>query len=652
MIKPLVQKLSKIKYRILRLSLISIAVCLVTMTTLLSIIVSVVYNTNYNNQTKAMTKSYGQVISNTIDALTLELGAAAESSDVFDSSIPLETRKSDLDKLASSTLFKDFAVAYTNGTTYNDTDISDRDYFQTALNEQKTAISSPVLRKTDGSVTTMMAAPASFNSQQFVIYGGIDSVLLSNGLDKIDMGEDSCIVVLDKSGQVVAASDTSAVLSMENYLESNVSGLNKLANAMLSGDEGSVLYNNGKHNMLAHYMTIEGTDGWVIAASANYDNVAISVLVCIGISLVISFLLGVIEFVVSVKVAKRISEPIARTSERIQQLAEGDITTSFIVNAPKDETLVLQQSLSVTVESLRTYINDIRTTLEALASGDLTVSSELEYKGDFVEIGQSLNEIASALNSAMKAVQNSVNNIQAGAGQVAEGSQSLSETAAKEAEAVDNIVNTVIAIKEKADASAKISEDISALASEANTDARNGGELMGELLEAVEDIRDKSASIKNIIETIDDIAFQTNILALNAAIEAARAGEAGKGFAVVADEVGNLAAKSAQAAQNTTSLINDSLTAVEKGTQLAQEAHTAMENIVNGISKIFDNMSEITSAAAEQQHAVGEINAGMERIETGMHTTSATAEESAASSEELSALATSLANEVERFITK
>ena len=168
----------------------------------------------------------------------------------------------------------------------------------------------------------------------------------------------------------------------------------------------------------------------------------------------------------------------------------------------------------------------------------------------------------------------------------------------------------------------------------------------------LENIKEKSASIKNIIKTIEDIAFQTNILALNASIEAARAGEAGKGFAVVADEVGNLAAKSAEAAQNTTALINDSLTAVDKGTQLAADVHTAMDSIVNGISKISDQMQEITEAASEQQAAVAEITEGITYIESGMHSTTATAEESAASSEELSALATTLAAEVGKFITE
>ncbi len=645
-------KQTKIKYRILRLALISVAVCVTALMILMSIIIYSTYNKSYNNETKSLAQAYGEVITNTINSLSLEIKSASASEEVFDHELPLVNRQQILEELAATALFKDYSVAYKDGTTYSNTDLSDREYFQIALNEQKVAISAPVIRKTDGSVTTMMAAPASFGGEQYVIYGGIDSNMFSNGLDRIDMGSGSNIVVLDKHGQVIAASDTSLVAGLTNYLDSDNSGLKSLAEAMLKGGEGSFKYNNGSNNMLAYYLPIEGTDGWVIAVSGNYDDVISSIILDLLIGLALSLLLMTLGIFISIKVSHNISNPVVNTAERLKLLAEGDVTTPFPVNAPNDETLVLEQSLHDTVVNLRTYISDIRNVLESLAEGNLTVSSDLEYKSDFVTIGSSLNQISSALNSAMSAVKNSVSNIQAGAGQVAEGSQSLSDTAIKESEAVDRISNTIISIQQKADTSASVSANVATLAQEANSSAQDGGELMKELLEAVGDIKEKSASIKNIIKTIEDIAFQTNILALNASIEAARAGEAGKGFAVVADEVGNLAAKSAEAAQNTTSLINDSLTAVDRGTKLADEAYTAMESIVSGISKISEQMNEITSAAAEQQAAVSEITEGISNIEAGMHSTTATAEESAASSEELSALATTLANEVGKFVTK
>ena len=175
---------------------------------------------------------------------------------------------------------------------------------------------------------------------------------------------------------------------------------------------------------------------------------------------------------------------------------------------------------------------------------------------------------------------------------------------------------------------------------------------MNSLTSAMQDISDASAEIGKIIQTIEDIAFQTNILALNAAVEAARVGEAGKGFAVVADEVRNLAGKSADAAHDTTVLIERAIAAVENGNNITNETAQAVAEVEARSGGVSDIVNKIAGASLEQTDMVKQVNIGVEQISNVVQTNSATAEESAAASEELSAQAQTLQKLVSQFSFK
>ncbi len=643
------KKPTKIKHRILRLTLISVLTVLMVFEIALYISIKDAYDSSYENEAKSLCSAYSQTIENTVEFLSMQIETASKTDYVYYNTVPVEKRKNRLAELASTTQFKDFSVAYNDGTTYNDTDISDREYFIEAM-AGNTSISSPVLRRTDNSVTVMVGVPASFENIDYVFYGGIESTQFSRGLDNIDMGEGSNIVVLDKHGQVIASSETQKVLDMLNYSNSENQDLVNLSQHMTAGEDGSLRYSESGTEYLVYYQPLE-VNGWSIAVTANYSvvmNQMATDFVVIN-AMVIIILIG--SIIITFRVANNISKPITYSVERLAKLSEGDIHSEFVNNAPNDETYILEESLANTVDALKMYIEDIRNVLAGIADGDLTVKSSVDYKGDFIAIGESLNTITSVMNGVFNNVKNGVNNIQQGAAQVAEGAQSLSNIAIKEAEAVDEISATLVSIQQKADNTAIISDNVSTLTVKANSNAINGEQLMKQLAEAVQNINEKSAAIKNITKTIEDIAFQTNILALNASIEAARAGEAGKGFAVVAHEVGDLASKSAEAAQNTTSLINESMEAVKLGTEMTSQASQAMISIVEDINKVTDEMNKIVVAANEQKTSVENITSGMSQIEAGMHSTTATAEQSAASSEELSSMSTSLANELARFKT-
>ena len=169
------------------------------------------------------------------------------------------------------------------------------------------------------------------------------------------------------------------------------------------------------------------------------------------------------------------------------------------------------------------------------------------------------------------------------------------------------------------------------------------------MMAAMEEITDKSNEIGNIIKTIEDIAFQTNILALNAAVEASRAGIAGKGFAVVADEVRNLASKSSAASKDTAELIESSIKAVARGTQIANSTAQSLAKVVDQVRMASSNVEQIADAAEEQASAIEQVTVGINQISSVVQTNSATAEESAATSEELSSQADILKNLVAKF---
>ena len=340
-------------------------------------------------------------------------------------------------------------------------------------------------------------------------------------------------------------------------------------------------------------------------------------------------------------------EGMARVGKKV---SKGDFSES-ISYLKDDEIGQIGQGFKQVTENIREITSDLEEKLEELSKGNFRVDLEDEekYQGEYRPLIDSLRNIRSQLNGTILEIQKSASEVSSTSEQVSNGAQSLSQGATEQASSVEELSASMSEIADSIKVTTKKAEDAKGLSERVGEAVTVSTGKMEEMTRAMAEITEKSTEIEKIIKTIDDIAFQTNILSLNAAIEAARAGEAGKGFAVVADEVGNLAQKSAKAAQNTGLLIEETKDAVERGAKISRETGESLSTVVERAGKINTMIFEITKETERESEGMSQLTVGMEQISAVVQTNSATAEESAAASEELSGQAAILDDLVSKF---
>lgn len=437
--------------------------------------------------------------------------------------------------------------------------------------------------------------------------------------------KDEFVPALDDIKQEIEAKNLKdAIIDLDNYKTVNQK-LQDIYNQCMDNRIKNAKANNDSNNQLA-------------------DMMIIILIIVVAVSLLISLVLGYF-------IARALSRPINEMAFAAEQIADGhlDITVTY---ESKDEVGSLAKSLKSATETLKLYVKDISHNLGLMASGDMSAEIKQEYIGDFIPIKEALLTISDGLNETLRAVNISASQVDSGAENVSSGAQQLAQGATEQASTVEELAASISDVSDKIGQNAENVKLVSEYVNDAITHVSEGNEEMSQMLSAMEKVDYSSNEISKIIKVIDDIAFQTNILALNAAVEAARAGAAGKGFAVVADEVRNLASKSADAAKQTTALIEGSISSVKTGSILADTTAQALNSISQKIHLVGEVIEKINQASSEQATAMSQIADGVDQVSSVVQTNSATAEESAAASEELSAQADMLLNVISKFKLK
>ncbi len=330
---------------------------------------------------------------------------------------------------------------------------------------------------------------------------------------------------------------------------------------------------------------------------------------------------------------------IINAQEQIESLisdaARGDLSNRLKAESYSGFMKNLALGVNSMLDTVVEPIESCKSVLEDLAAGDLQNSMDGTYHGLFSQLQSSINTSIDNLRNMVGEIMETSSHVSTSSKEISQGNTDLSQRTEEQASSLEETASSMEeltgTVKENAEAAGKANK----LSVDTMKLAESGGNVVSEAIDAMKEINRASKEISDIIGVIDEIAFQTNLLALNAAVEAARAGDQGRGFAVVAAEVRNLAQRSASAAKDIKSLINNSVSKVEQGSQLVNDSGQKLNDIVDSVRNVTQLVKEISSASDEQSSGIEQINQAVAQMDNMTQQNSALVEEAAASAESL-----------------
>lgn len=465
----------------------------------------------------------------------------------------------------------------------------------------------------NGKLGITMGMPVKENQETvFYVVGVYKYDVLNDVISSINLGKHGTAYMVNREGLITGHPDQSLVLTESTLAQLNDGNEESLSHVM-SGKTGSEEYSIGNENMLVAFSPIRGTQWFLVIQipKSDYDHL-INAAMMVAILSTLAVL--IISILVVLRLSRSISRPVKSVTNRMVALSDGDLHTEVTPVNSRDELELMTQTLDATVESVNRYISDIQQVLTQIADGNLRVSAQVDYKGDFALIRTSLRTIIQSMNETIKGFRAAATRLAAMSEELNGQSGQLHQASLEQNQSTETLVHEVSLVKERLSSVTESSSQTRAKTEEIAQCIQEANSRMSSLTNAMDDISSNAQEITKIAKAIEDIAFQTNILAINASVEAARAGEAGKGFAVVANEVKQLAAKSAEAAQNATEMVTSTKVIIQTGVELTADtagSFSAISSVSDQISAISDML---VTAVNSQRNALSLMDERIEAI--------------------------------------
>ncbi len=646
----------KITFSMLTLMIVSLSI--------LGIVTSILNNHSTNSTLRRNMMAIAQVASERVEwELTSYLNLAEDlglTSRLSRQYVDPEEKQEVLDeRVKANGLTRGNIIDKDGNSIFTGENYSDREYFKTAM-QGKSCVSEPLISKTTGKLSVIIAAPLWKNGKVDSEVVGVVFVVpketfLNDIMVAIKISTNGYAYMLNNQGTVIAHKNMDLV-TKENSMEesktdSSLKAVAKLEGKMVAGETGYGTYRYGGIKKIMAYTPVENTNGWSIAITAPLSDFNVETIFGIVFTILMVIVSIAITVVIVKKLAENISAPIRQCAERLEALAKGDLQSEVPKITSKDETLKLADATQTIVHGMGKMIGDIKFLLGEMANNNFDVHSQATeyYIGDFEEIIIAVRKINHSLSATLEHIREAADQVSLGSTQLSESGQALAEGATDQAASIEELLATVNDVAEQVERNTKNAVTTSHKAEDIGKQAHTSSSHILEMTQAMSKINDASMEISNIIRTIEEIADQTNLLSLNASIEAARAGEAGRGFAVVAGEIGHLANQSSDAVVDTRKLIEAALAEVKSGNYIADKMAQALQSVIDGMAEIVTSVEEVAQNSNEQNGAMQQINIAIEQISEVVQSNSAAAEEGSATSQELSAQATELNELIDKF---